>query len=327
MHNKNELIADICKTIQPSDKIDPFEGLDLDDICVSPDHINAAFQKQNDHVSNTSPSSEHPQKPVDVNFVIIPDEAGAESNPNEHNAPESNDRYLSEDISRPPAKQKTTFINPLIEKAYHYAELTRIREKVFSSLEESGGKSLLITSPHDNTGSSFLAGAMAYIGARSYLKKVLLIDSNMRRAGLHELFGVPQSYGFTDLIRNNIPWQAVVKETGVENLSIITAGDRCENFAEYIRHSHIPTLLDDVQKYFDLIVFDTSPVLTPNRNNVNIVSLTSVVDYFLLITKQSGTTKEDLKETKNVIEAGNGTIHGIVLNEYSPEKQKKPYPN
>ena len=148
----------------------------------------------------------------------------------------------------------------------------------------------------------------------------------MRRAGLHKFFSLPQSYGFTDLVQNNLPWQAVVKETGIENLSVITAGEHCNNFAEYLRYSHISKLLQYIRHQYDLIIFDTSPVLTPNRNNVNIVSLTSEVDYFLLITKQSGTTKDDLKETKNIIEAGNGTIDGIVLNEYTPDKKTDPYP-
>ena len=147
----------------------------------------------------------------------------------------------------------------------------------------------------------------------------------MRRAGLHDFFYLPQSYGFTDLIQNKLPWQAVVKETGIEHLSLITAGDLNDNFSDHLRYSDIPNLLQEIRHQYDLIIFDTSPVLKPNRNNVNIVSLTSAVDFFLLITKQSGTTKDHLKEVQNVIEAGNGKIDGIVLNEHNPEKKPAPY--
>lgn len=149
----------------------------------------------------------------------------------------------------------------------------------------------------------------------------------MRRAGLHAFFNLPQPYGFTELVQDNLPWQAVVKDTGIENLSLITAGEPCGDFSEYLRYSNIPRLLQEIRHQYDFIVFDTSPVLTPNRNNVNIVSLTSEVDYFLLVTKQDGTTKDDLKETKNIIEAGNGTIDGIVLNEHTPKKKPVPFKN
>jgi Mrp family chromosome partitioning ATPase len=98
-----------------------------------------------------------------------------------------------------------------------------------------------------------------------------------------------------------------------------------ENFSDYLRYAHIPNLAKGIRKEFDLIIFDTSPILRPNRNNVNIVSLTAVVDYFLLITKQSGTTKDHLKETEEIIKAGNGKIDGIVLNEHNPEDKPTPY--
>jgi protein-tyrosine kinase len=353
MLNKNKNAADICSTIHSADKIDPFEGLNLDEICVSPPQLNSALEKKeginnselfdlnplegidleglavNPNAISSTQTTTITKPPIqdDVNFIIIPGKGQDDAEAQQKQKRKRPIRSLSTAISHPPVKQKKTFINPIIEKAYHYAELTQIREKVFSSLEECGGNTLLIASPYDNTGSSLLAAALGYNAACSCQKTVLLIDCNMRRAGLHKFFHLPQSYGFTELVQNNLPWQAVVKETGVEKLSIITAGDHCDNFSEYLRYSHIPKLLQEIRDQYDLIIFDTSPVLAPNRNNVNIVSLTSEVDYFLLITKQSGTTKDDLKETKNVIEAGNGTIDGIVLNEHKLDKKPKPFPS
>ncbi len=342
---------DICSTIRSGDRIDPFEGLDLQNICVSPQTLQAvpteSDQTDDDILFELNPldginfeniavnpetisstqrveTNESATEGI-VDFVIIPNKESDEKDQKENRRPTRPIRSLSTDISHPPVKQKKHFLNPIIEKAYHYAELTQIREKVFAHLEKIGGNVLLIASPHDNTGSSLLAAALGYNAACSCQKSVLLLDCNMRRAGLHEFFSLPQAYGFTNLIQNNLPWQAAVKETGIENLSVITAGDPSENFSEFLRYSHIPKLVQQIRPKYDLIIFDTSPVLVPNRNNVNIVSLTSEADYFLLITKQSGTTKDHLKETQNVIEAGNGKIDGIVLNEHTPKKKPNPY--
>lgn len=346
---------DICGTIHSSGKIDPFEGLDLNDICVpptSPDRnleeteappvstklfdLNPLDEVNLEGLSATvkSPLPDEPKKTLqtqikdDINFIIVPEKKPKNQEKTEEpekQPPLSPNQSLSNDIAHPPVIQKDYFVNPLLEKAYRYTELTQIREKIFASMETSDGNTLLIASPHDNTGSSLLTAALGYNTARSCQKKVLLIDCNMRRAGLHSFFNVEQSYGFTELIKNNLPWQAVTKETGIENLHVITAGTPYENLSEYLRYSNIPNLIKEVRNHFDLIIFDTSPILTPNRNNVNIVSLTSVIDYFLLITKKSGTTKDDLRETINVIEAGNGKINGIVLNEHTPEKKATPY--
>ena len=352
--------TNICKTIYSSGELDPFEGLDLDDICVPPPSgPTEPVQKEKEEESRTTlfdlnplddkllqdlcatsnqdppktPARENsaPEKPEEpendaVNFIIIPNEESDDQETGKQQSPQRPVRSLSKDISRLPVTQKKIFIDPVIERAHRYTELTQIREKIFAEMGTTPGKTLLIASPRDNTGSSFLTAALGYNTACSCQKKVLLIDCNMRRAGLHYFFGVEQSYGFTELIRNNIPWQAVTKETGIENLSMITAGTPCDNFSEYLRFSQVPELIAEVRQQFDLIILDTSPVLTPNRNNVNIVSLTSAVDYFLLVTKKTDTTKDQLKETINVIAAGNGTINGIVLNEHVPPRKAPPYP-
>jgi capsular exopolysaccharide synthesis family protein len=351
MSKDNKKATNICSTIHSIDKIDPFEGLNLDEICVPPQKFKNVSSEKATEDNKKELFDLNPLDGIDmgslsvnpktissaqatattksstqesVNFVILPEESDKAEEQQSQKVTRPI-RALSTDISHPPVKQEKTSIDPIIEKAYHYAELTQIREKVFSSLEECGGNTLLIASPYDNTGSSLLTAALGYNAACSCQQSVLLIDCNMRRAGLHEFFNLPRAYGFTDLVQNNLPWQAVAKETVIENLSVITAGEHCDNFSEHLRYSHIPKLLQEIRHKYDFIIFDTSPVLTPNRNNVNIVSLTSEIDYFLLITKQSGTTKDDLKETKNIIEAGNGTIDGIVLNEHTPEKKPAPY--
>ena len=304
--------------------LNPLDGINLKDISVSPGEITSATPRT-EAIQEQQSQPQSPQQ-EDVNFVIIPqDETASEAAAKKKKKYKRPSRSLSTDIAHLPAKLPQSGINPIIEKAYHYAELTQIRQKVFSSLQKTGGKTLLIASPHDNTGSSLLAAALAYNTACSCQQTVLLIDCNMRRAGLHDFFYVPQSYGFTDLIQDNLPWKAVVKDTSISGLSIITAGDQIENFSDFLQYAHIPKLMQDIRNEYDLIIFDTSPILHPNRNNVNIVSLTAVTDYFLLVTKQAGTTKDHLKQTKDIVEAGNGKIDGIVINEHSPSSKPAPY--
>ncbi len=338
--------ANICSTIQSAGSIDPFEGLNLDEICVPPRNMS---HPEPDPANNRGELFDlNPLDDIDIEEMSVPpstlatikvthtpktvsvssiESTATESDTLEGDRAFTESRERLETVSPQDTHINNQRVSPVIEKAYHYAELTRIREKIFSSLEKSGGNTLLIASPYDNTGSSLLAAALGYNAACSCQQKVLLIDCNMRRAGLHKFFNLPQPFGFTEFVRDNLPMQAVVKKTGVTNLDVITAGENCQNFSDYLRHSHIPKILQESRNTYDFIIFDTSPVLSPNRNNVNIVSLTSVVDYFLLITKQSGTTRADLKETKSIIEAGNGTIHGIVLNEHTPDKQASPYPH
>ena len=279
MTKQSNTANDICNSIRSSESIDPFEGLDLEDICVPPPQVDPSAATTKDkqqskelfdlnpfdgidlkdisiapddmpspHVEETS-GKHYVSQSIDeekVNFVIIPRDDTAEEIEAERRKYKRPDRSLSRDVALPPAKVQKNPVHPIIEKAYHYAELTQIRQKVFAALEESGGKTLLIASPLDNTGSTLLAAALAYNAACSCQQNVLLIDCNMRRAGLHDFFYVPQSYGFTDLIRSNLPWQAVVKESSIAGLSIITAGDPIEEFSDHLHYAHIPKLVENI---------------------------------------------------------------------------------
>ncbi len=318
--------TNICSNLHSTDRLNPVEGLQLDKICVSPqsfrETISSDQESDNNKLFGLNPLNDITLEPLSVpqDIAFIKQTVKAFTPVSEKDVHHANKKP-----SQPLLKQQHTFINPLIEKAYHYSELTQIREIVFSSFNKTEGNVLLIASPHDNTGSSFLSAALGYNIACSCQKSVLLIDCNMRRAGLHDFFKLSQSEGFSDFVKNNTPWQTVIKKTGIDNLSLISAGASCDNFTEYLRYSHIQELLREIRSQFDFIIINTSPILLPNRNNVNIVSLTSETDYFLLVINRAGSTREHLKETQNIIEAGNGKINGIVINEHVPEKKHRPF--
>ncbi|RUM41207.1 MAG: hypothetical protein DSY80_09190 [Desulfocapsa sp.] len=196
MTKQNSSANDICSTIRSSDNIDPFEGLNLDEICISPAKITGSQVKtgpardQEKELFALNPLDDIDLKEMSVNPADMPTpsqpiirnqediSAGLTSDSTKENvdflliekdyseeeAAQERQRYkrprrsLSTDISHPPVVQPGTRVRPIIEKAYHYAEITQIRQKVFASLEANGGNILLIASPHDNTGSSLLAG-------------------------------------------------------------------------------------------------------------------------------------------------------------------------
>jgi Mrp family chromosome partitioning ATPase len=352
---KEDEQADICSSINASDKIDLFEGLNLEEMCVPPPKKDQAKESSGgkDETGQTDELFDlNPLDGIDLKNLAVTPQSGSTQYMDDQSSPQNEDRVKqilvdepmerfekereiedqSKDHSLTPepglpltVRKKEDSIDPIIEKAYGYAELTQIREVLFAGFTKTKGNVLLVASPHDNTGTSLLVAALGYNVACSCQKKVLLLDCNLRRAGLHDFFKIPLAYGFTELVQNDLTWQSVVKNTGFEHLQVITAGSPCNNFSDYLCDCHVPNLLDQVGNQFDLIIVDTSPVLISNRNNVSIVSLTSAVDYFLLVVKKAGSTRNHLKETQRIIEAGNGRIDAIVLNEYDPVKKKTPF--
>jgi len=236
---------DICSSIRPSDTSDPFEGLDQEGVCIPPVNLESPIPHTDNEQSGEKLFILNPLDDTsNSDFPIMPDDAIPSASKQHYRSsppiesaskvilkhrkkatvtkpitkkqrPKLQKHLFPDDTAVPPVNLAKNPVHPIIEKAYHYAELTQIRQKIFSSLEAVSGKTLLIASPLDNIGSSLLAAALAYNTACSCQQNVLLIDCNMRRAGLHDYFSVPQSYGFTNLIQHNLSWQAVVKETSI----------------------------------------------------------------------------------------------------------------
>ncbi|RWX47719.1 capsular exopolysaccharide family [Candidatus Electrothrix aarhusensis] len=224
---------------------------------------------------------------------------------------------LQPEATLPQALRETHLIAPIVEKIYHCAELSRIRERVAADLETRKGNSILVVSPNGDTGASLLVVALGYYIAYACRQKVLLVDCNMCHPDLHTFFNLPQSHGLTDLLENDLSWPDIVKDTGIERLQIITTGSVDGSTSVDFRHFHIHNLFKEIKDQFDVIICDTSPVL---QNNCNIASLSSVTDYCILVVKKLVTTKGKFKEAQNVIESGNGKIDAIILNEHNTDK-------
>lgn len=70
-----------------------------------------------------------------------------------------------------------------------------------------------------------------------------------------------------------------------------------------------------MKKDFDLILLDTSPILSQNRNNVDPALLSIVCDKVLIEIQGKKTTKNQLDEAFTAITQGGGKVDGIIYNQ------------
>jgi tyrosine-protein kinase Etk/Wzc len=141
-------------------------------------------------------------------------------------------------------------------------------------------------------------------------KKILLIDSDLRRPILHHLFQHPRENGFTDLfIGKEI--HEVIKTTGIENLTLITAGRFTPNPSELLASKKIEKLIEVAKTEYDLVIFDTPPVLAVTDAPL----LSTKVDGAILVVKSYGTDKNVLDRSVATLQNINAHIAGFVLND------------
>ncbi len=178
-------------------------------------------------------------------------------------------------------------------------------------------KTILVTSTSVGEGKSWVSSNLAITFAQTG-KKVLLIDADMRKGRLADLFQLPSKPGLSNLLSGidekghseEINISKMIKETDVENLFLITSGNMPPNPAELLGTEQTENLLDQLKNIFDIIILDG----TPCKLVTDSLILSRIVDTTILVVAYKTTKKEDLQKVKRSIENVGGKIAGVVLN-------------
>lgn len=136
----------------------------------------------------------------------------------------------------------------------------KLRMNLLYTLSEKMHKTVLVTSAISGEGKSTIAANLAISMAMSG-KRILLIDADMRRACLSEIFYYdPNSSGLSDILTGNVkPKQAILTSVW-ENLDVLPAGSVPSNPCELLESPSMQDLLQDLEENYDLVLIDVPPI-------------------------------------------------------------------
>ncbi len=182
----------------------------------------------------------------------------------------------------------------------------------FMNLKKRELKTLLVTSTIQGEGKSWIASNLA-IAFAQIGKKVVLVDSDMRRGRISQLFQVDVRPGLSNYLcekGTKKTLEEYTKETEVQNLYVMPTGDLPPNPSELLENKRIEKLIKDLQEWFDIIIFDSTPSLLVT----DALILSRLVDSTIIVAAYKVTKKENLQKVKNLINNVGGNISGVVLN-------------
>jgi len=144
--------------------------------------------------------------------------------------------------------------------------------------------------------------------------RVLLVDADLRRARCHKVLGMENNGGLTETLIGAIGRDRAIRPTGVDNLSIITAGATPPNSSELIGSAAMHSLLSAVAQTYDFVIVD-SPPLFPISDGL---LLSTMVDGVVLVVDSSRTPKKQVKMARARLQYARAKIFGFVLNKMHP---------
>jgi capsular exopolysaccharide synthesis family protein len=178
----------------------------------------------------------------------------------------------------------------------------------FASLDQAL-KTLVVTSAGVSEGKSSTLANLAVVSAQAG-RKVVLVDADLRRPTLHEVFGLGNEAGLTTVMVDETALASPpLQDTGIEGLSVLTSGSLPPNPAELMGSRRMEEVIAVLADQADQVFFDTPPVVAVTDAAV----LATKVDGVLLVISAGQTRREYARTAVQRLEQISARLVGTVL--------------
>ncbi|WP_272675219.1 polysaccharide biosynthesis tyrosine autokinase [Providencia sp. PROV122] len=184
-----------------------------------------------------------------------------------------------------------------------------LRTSVYFSVMNQGNNLVMISSASPGVGKSFVTSNMAVVLANAG-KKVLLIDTDLRKGRIHKAFGLSNKTGLSEYLAQQDITQPAIHSGVIENLDVICHGKNVTHSSELLMGERFKHLLDTVKGQYDIVVIDTAPILAITDSAI----IGKYVGTSLLIAYYGVNTVKDIELSLKRFKQNDIEITGVILN-------------
>lgn len=183
-----------------------------------------------------------------------------------------------------------------------------IRSALALSSDHGFPRSLMLTSSRSGEGKSTSALALATVLARTS-NSAILIDADMRSPSVHELVGLENSAGLSNLLAGEDDWRTAVRPTKFTNLSVLTAGPQPPNAAELLSSGRAQRLIAEIGTAYNFIVIDAPPML----GLADAPLLSQNVEGAIFVVEADGVSVRGVRAAIQRLKASKASVLGVIM--------------
>ena len=205
------------------------------------------------------------------------------------------------------AVELVTQARPQSQMAESYRAL---RTSLLLSSSGAPPKIILVTSALPQEGKTTTSINCAIVLAQKGVR-VLLIDADLRRPGVHKTLGMGPRSGLSNVLTGSATLQQTITRSPlVPSLFVLPSGTPPPNPAELLASSNMKDVLVELRDQYDHIVIDTPPTLSVT----DAVVLSTKADAVVLVIRSGVTTKGALRRSRDILMQVNAKVTGVLLN-------------
>jgi capsular exopolysaccharide synthesis family protein len=163
-----------------------------------------------------------------------------------------------------------------------------------SSLPKEGKTTMVVS----------LARMLASVG-----QKVIVVDCDLRRPVVHEMFGVSSEPGLIECLSGDAALEEVIQTDQYSGAHLVSAGTPVAHSPNYLGSQSMKKVLDTLAQRYDFVIIDTAPVMAVSDSLV----LSRLVDTTVFLVRWAETRRETaIAAVRQIIDAG-ADVAGVLL--------------
>lgn len=184
-----------------------------------------------------------------------------------------------------------------------------LRTSMHFAMLESEENILMVTGPAQNVGKSFITSNLAAVYAESG-KKVLLIDADMRKGYMEELFHREDVRGLSEYLSKQVTRDEAIQQAVMPELDFISCGTAPPNPSELLMLPEFQHLIEWGSNAYDLVIIDSPPILSVT--DATLIGRHTGIN--MLVAKHEITTTKELLATMRRCKQSGVMVKGCILN-------------
>jgi succinoglycan biosynthesis transport protein ExoP len=177
---------------------------------------------------------------------------------------------------------------------------------------------LLVTSSTPSEGKTFVSANLAIALADANMQ-IILVDADLRRPRIHELFKVEESLGIAEILQDKS--KIMLKTTDIKGLKLLSGGLVIDNPDRVLNSPKLFELFSNLKKDADAIIVDCPPILSLSDTQI----LAGQSDGIIVVVRAGQTVRKVAREAKIILQQMGSPLIGIVLNDVTHQNSHQSY--
>ncbi|OPF64635.1 protein tyrosine kinase [Hydrogenophaga sp. H7] len=196
-----------------------------------------------------------------------------------------------------------------------------LRTQVLQKMDESGWRTLAVTSPSVESGKTVVAINLAISIAQQTNRTALLVDFDLRRPSVARSLGLNRPKSLNDFLDGHASLAEALVNPGIERFVVLPTNRPVNSASELLSSAKVGKLIKDLrERYSDrIVIFDLPPVLAAD----DVMSVLPRIDCVLMVVGSGVSTQTEVEEAMNRLSKAN--MLGVILNKDESPTQNAYY--